>query len=159
MAGVFWYDGAWMDQEPKILGPMDHAFWLGSVVFDGARSFGGVAPDLDLHCARAVRSAVSMGMRPKLAPSRIEELCREGLARMGAAAAKPAFQRAAQRSPAQSDAAGNWRLEPDRPVPGERAHDQDSGHRQGSGSGGKPTTSQHVGQGSGLCHHRYTERL
>jgi len=86
MAGVFWYDDVWMDQEPKILGPMDHAFWLGSVVFDGARSFGGVAPDLDLHCARAVRSAVSMGMRPKVEPSRIEELCREGLARMGAAA-------------------------------------------------------------------------
>jgi branched-chain amino acid aminotransferase len=83
MAGVFWYDGVWMDQEPKILGPMDHAFWLGSVIFDGARSFGGVAPDLDRHCARAIDSAEKMLMRPKLSAARIEELVRDGLHKMG----------------------------------------------------------------------------
>ncbi len=83
MAGVYWYDGRWMTEEPKLTGPMDHAFWLGSVIFDGGRSFGGVAPDLDLHCARAVRSAEAMLMKPKLDAAAIEALCREGLRRMG----------------------------------------------------------------------------
>ncbi len=83
MAGVYWYDGQWSTEEPKILGPMDHAFWLGSVVFDGARAITGWAPDLDRHCARAVRSARVMGMKPRLAPEEIEALCREGIRRMG----------------------------------------------------------------------------
>lgn len=83
MAGVYWYDGQWMTEEPKLTGPMDHAFWLGSVVFDGGRSIRGVAPDLDLHAARCVRSAEKMLMKPKMAAAQIEELCREGIRRMG----------------------------------------------------------------------------
>ena len=86
MAGVFWYDGVWTTEEPKIIGPMDHAFWLGSVIFDGARSVTGWAPDLDKHCARAVRSARVMGMKPTKTPDEIEALCREGIRRMGAEA-------------------------------------------------------------------------
>ena len=50
-----WIDGQWLEGNPGIVGPMTHALWLGSCVFDGARSFEGVAPDLDLHCARVVR--------------------------------------------------------------------------------------------------------
>lgn len=83
MAGVFWYDGRWFEEEPRILGPLDHAFWLGSVVFDGARAIRGFAPDLDRHCARAVRSALAMGMKPGLTAAEIESLCREGIRRMG----------------------------------------------------------------------------
>ena len=83
MAGVFWYAGSWTTEEPKIIGPMDHCFWLGSVIFDGARSVTGWAPDLDLHCARAVRSALSMGMKPTKTAGEIEALCREGITRMG----------------------------------------------------------------------------
>lgn len=86
MAGVFWYDGKWLTEEPKILGPMDHAFWLGSVIFDGARAIEGWAPDLDRHCARAIRSAHVMGMKPPVTAERIQELCEEGIRRMGAAA-------------------------------------------------------------------------
>jgi branched-chain amino acid aminotransferase len=86
MAGVFWYDGKWFTEEPKILGPMDHAFWLGSVIFDGARAIEGWAPDLDRHCARAIRSANVMGMKPKVTAERIQELCEEGIRRMGAGA-------------------------------------------------------------------------
>ena len=77
MAGVFWYDGQWSTEEPKVLGPMDHAFWLGSIVFDGARAIRGLVPDLDLHCQRVIRSARNMGMDPKIAAGEIEELCRE----------------------------------------------------------------------------------
>lgn len=83
MAGVFWYDGVWSTEEPKIIGPMDHCFWLGSVIFDGGRSITGWAPDLDRHCARAVRSARVMGMKPTKTPEEIEALCHEGMRRMG----------------------------------------------------------------------------
>jgi branched-chain amino acid aminotransferase len=82
MAGMFWHLGAWSTEEPKILGPMDHAFWLGSVIFDGARAIRGTVPDLDLHCQRAVRSARNMRMQPTMTPEQIEELCREGVRQM-----------------------------------------------------------------------------
>ena len=83
MAGVFWYGDNWFEEEPKVLGPMDHAFWLGSVIFDGARALRGFAPDLGLHCARAVRSALALGMRPTKTADEIEALCQEGIRRMG----------------------------------------------------------------------------
>jgi branched-chain amino acid aminotransferase len=83
MAGVFWYGGNWTTEEPKLTGPMDHAFWLGSVVFDGGRSIKGVAPDLDRHAARCVASAKAMLMKPTMTAQQIEELCREGIRRMG----------------------------------------------------------------------------
>ena len=86
MAGVFWYDGRWSTEEPKVMGPMDHSMWLGSIVFDGARGIRGLVPDLDRHCARVVRSARAMLMEPKLDAAAIEELCREGVRRMGAEA-------------------------------------------------------------------------
>ncbi len=83
MAGVFWNDGVWTTEEQKLTGPMDHAFWLGSTVFDGGRAIRGTVPDLDLHCARVVRSANAMLMKATLAPEEIEALCREGVRRMG----------------------------------------------------------------------------
>jgi branched-chain amino acid aminotransferase len=83
MAGIYWHNGAWSTEEPKVLGPMDHAFWLGSVIFDGARSIRGLAPDLDRHCARCVDSARKMEMRPTKTAAEIEALCREAIRRMG----------------------------------------------------------------------------
>src|SRR5690606_17297336 len=43
--------------------------------------FRGLAPDLDLHCQRVVRSARAMLLEPKLDAARIAALCREGIAR------------------------------------------------------------------------------
>ena len=40
-----------------IMGPRTHGAWLASTVFDGARAFEGVAPDLDRHCERVNQSA------------------------------------------------------------------------------------------------------
>ena len=57
-------DGEWIEGNRPIVGPRTHAFWLGSSVFDGARAFEGVTPDLDLHCARLNRSANTMGRSP-----------------------------------------------------------------------------------------------
>ena len=79
-----WIDGKWQDGNTPILGPRSHAFWLASVVFDGARAFEGVAPDLDLHCARVNRSAKALGLKPTMATGRIIELAHEGIAKFGA---------------------------------------------------------------------------
>jgi branched-chain amino acid aminotransferase len=76
-----WYKGEWHSGNPQIMGPMTHAPWLGSCVFDGARAFEGVAPDLDMHCQRIVRSAESFGLKVEKRAGEIEELIREGIAK------------------------------------------------------------------------------
>lgn len=76
-----WFRGRWHDGNPMIMGPMTHAPWLGSCVFDGARAFEGVAPDLDLHCQRLVRSAESFGLKIVKTAQEIEALIREGIAK------------------------------------------------------------------------------
>lgn len=80
-------DGEWLEGNPPILGPLTHATWLSSIVFDGARAFEGVTPDLDLHCQRCVESAIRMGMRPTVSAAEIEALVRDGLTRFPADAA------------------------------------------------------------------------
>jgi branched-chain amino acid aminotransferase len=72
-------DGHWLEGNPALMGPRSHAFWLGSYVFDGARWFDGVSPDLDLHCARVNRSALAMGLDPLMKAETIEHLAHEGL--------------------------------------------------------------------------------
>ena len=74
-------DGEWLPGNPPVAGPSTHAMWLGSSVFDGARWFDGVAPDLDLHCQRINRSALALGLKPTKTPQEIEALAREGIAR------------------------------------------------------------------------------
>jgi branched-chain amino acid aminotransferase len=60
------FDGAWHEGNVPIMGIRTHAAWLGSSVFDGARVFEGVAPDMDLHCARVNRSAERMGLKAEV---------------------------------------------------------------------------------------------
>ncbi|NTJ41615.1 branched-chain amino acid aminotransferase [Agrobacterium larrymoorei] len=72
-------DGQWLPGNPPLIGPTSHAMWLASTVFDGARWFDGVAPDLDLHCQRVNRSAENMGMKPTMAAEEIERLALEGV--------------------------------------------------------------------------------
>ncbi len=72
-------DGEWFEGNRPILGPRSHAFWLGSSVFDGARAFEGVAPDLDRHCARVNRSARTMWLKATMSEAAIEDLAREGM--------------------------------------------------------------------------------
>jgi len=56
------FDGQWHDGNVPLWGARTHAIWLGSSVFDGARVFENVAPDLDLHCARVNASATAMAL-------------------------------------------------------------------------------------------------
>jgi branched-chain amino acid aminotransferase len=78
-SGIAYVDGQWVEGNPQILGPKSHAVWLGSTVFDGARAFKGVAPDLDRHCVRAVVSAEVIGLAPMLSGTEIEKLAWEGI--------------------------------------------------------------------------------
>ncbi len=83
MSFVIWHDGTWYDNEqPKLLGPLDHGMSMASVVFDGARGFDGLAPDLDRHCRRLISSAERMLLAPTKGADEIEALCREALRRL-----------------------------------------------------------------------------
>ncbi len=75
-----WYEGAWHRGNAPIIGAADHAAWLGSQVFDGARQFDGARPDLDLHSARIIRSARAMGMLPPIDAETVQGLLEEGCA-------------------------------------------------------------------------------
>jgi len=79
-----YWDGKFIEGNPQIIGPRDHAMWLASTVFDGARAFDRMAPDLDLHAARVVRSAERMGLAPTMTAEHIAELSREAIKRFPA---------------------------------------------------------------------------
>jgi branched-chain amino acid aminotransferase len=72
-------DGDWQEGSVLMWGARTHAIWLGSSVFDGARVFEGVAPDLDLHCARVNASAKTMYLKPGMSADEIEGLARDGI--------------------------------------------------------------------------------
>ncbi len=72
-------DGEWLEGNAPFIGARTHAFWLGSSVFDGARAFEGVTPDLDRHCARLNRSAIAMGLKPVMSEEALVDLAREGV--------------------------------------------------------------------------------
>ena len=80
-------DGEWLTGNPPLIGPTSHAMWLASTVFDGARWFDGISPDLDLHCQRVNRSALALGLKPTMTPEQIEKLALEGIAKFDGATA------------------------------------------------------------------------
>ena len=61
---VTFFEDDWHEGNVPMMGPRTHAAWLCSSVFDGARAFEGVAPDLDLHCERINESAKTMCLKP-----------------------------------------------------------------------------------------------
>ena len=73
------HDGAWHEGNPPMFGPMVHSLWMASAVFDGARAFGRVAPDLDRHCERVIESAKLFGMTPEISAQEIENLAWHGI--------------------------------------------------------------------------------
>lgn len=81
MTSWVFHDGAWTEGDPPLLTAMSHAVWLSSIVFDGARAFEGVAPDLDLHCERALNSCRAFAMNPTLTGPEMVEIAREGVAK------------------------------------------------------------------------------
>jgi branched-chain amino acid aminotransferase len=72
-------ESEWLEGNHPFVGARTHAFWLGSSVFDGARAFEGVAPDLDKHFARLNRSAKTMCLKPTMTVEAMLDLAKEGL--------------------------------------------------------------------------------
>jgi len=81
------FDGEWREGNVPIMGVRTHAAWMASSVFDGARRFEGVFPDLDLHCARVNRSAEALTLKPVIETSHWIELAYEGARRFAPEAA------------------------------------------------------------------------
>ena len=88
-----WVDGEWLEGNPGLMGPRTHAAWLGSSVFDGARVFEGVMPDMDRHAERVNRSAVTLGLKPTMAAEEIVELDARGRRRNSARAPRSTSSR------------------------------------------------------------------
>lgn len=75
-----YFNGTWHDGDVPIMRAADHGAWLGTTVFDGARYFDGVAPDLTAHCARVNRSAEALMITPNVSVEDMVAIIWEGLA-------------------------------------------------------------------------------
>jgi branched-chain amino acid aminotransferase len=80
-------DGEWHGGNVAVFGPRTHAAWLGSSVFDGARAFEGVTPDLDRHCARVNASAATLGLKATVDVETMIGLAHDGMRRFSPEAA------------------------------------------------------------------------
>lgn len=74
-----YYDGAWHDSDLAVMRAADHGSWLGTTVFDGARYFDGIAPDLTAHCARVNASAQALMITPTVRAEDMVQIVWEGL--------------------------------------------------------------------------------
>lgn len=74
-----YFEGTWHDGDLPVMRAADHAMWLGSSVFDGARYFDGVCPDLYAHCARVNASAEALMVTPTVSASDMVDIVWDGL--------------------------------------------------------------------------------
>jgi branched-chain amino acid aminotransferase len=79
-----YFNGNWAEGNTPLFGAMDHSVWLGSSVFDGARSVRGHMPDLRLHLQRVITSSERVGLVCPLSVDEMEKLVREGVAKFPA---------------------------------------------------------------------------
>ena len=77
------YAGDWHEGNVALCGPRTHALWLGSSVFDGARAFEGVTPDIERHCTRINASAATFGLKASVSLDTWLGLVRDGVKRFG----------------------------------------------------------------------------
>lgn len=75
-----YFNGTWHNEDLAVMKAADHGSWLGTNVFDGARFFEGVHPDLEAHCARTNRSAEALMITPTVTSQHMVEIVKEGLA-------------------------------------------------------------------------------
>lgn len=76
---ICYFHGVWREGPVPLMTSDTNAAWLANTVFDGARAFEGVAPDLDRHCERLVRSAQGLGLQPTKTAKEILALALEGV--------------------------------------------------------------------------------
>ena len=79
-----YFKGQWAEGNVPLFGAEDHSTWLGSSVFDGARSIRGRMPDLRPHLERVIRSARCLGLECPLTVDEMEALVKEGVAKFPA---------------------------------------------------------------------------
>ena len=82
-----YFEGTWHAGDVPIMQAADHGAWLGSNVFDGARYFEGVAPDLEAHCARVNASAKALMITPTVTTEEMVAIAHEGLSQFAREAA------------------------------------------------------------------------
>jgi branched-chain amino acid aminotransferase len=75
------FEQSWHEGNVPIIGPRTHSAWMGSSVFDGARAFEGVMPDLHLHCARVNDSAKKLFLEAVVPTEEWVSLVKDGLTR------------------------------------------------------------------------------
>lgn len=75
-----YFNGSWHNGDVMVMRAADHGSWLGSSVFDGARWFDGMCPDLEAHCERVNRSAEALMLNPTVSTADMVALVHEGLA-------------------------------------------------------------------------------
>ena len=80
--GIVYIDGDWKPGSTPIIRADTHGFHLATSVFDGARAFEGVTPDLDRHCARLNVSANSMGLKAIKSSEEIFAIAKDGLKKL-----------------------------------------------------------------------------
>jgi branched-chain amino acid aminotransferase len=76
---ICYYQNTWTAGAVPLMSSATNAAWLANTVFDGARAFEGVAPDLDLHCERVIRSAHGLNLQPTKTAQEILALALEGV--------------------------------------------------------------------------------
>ena len=76
---ICYFRGQWADGAVPLMTSATNAAWLANTVFDGARAFEGVTPDLDRHCERVIRSAHALGLQPTKTAEEIHQLALEGV--------------------------------------------------------------------------------
>ncbi|MEX5728269.1 branched-chain amino acid aminotransferase [Rhodovulum iodosum] len=74
-----YFEGTWHRGDVPIMRAADHGSWLGTTVFDGARYFEGLAPDLMAHCERVNRSAEALMITPTITARDMHDIVWEGL--------------------------------------------------------------------------------
>jgi len=120
------FEGDWHEGNVAIMGPRTQASWLGSTVFDGARAYDGLAPDLDRHMARVNVSARRMRLKTLVSDEEWVGLARDGVRKFAPGA--PLYIRPMYW--AEGGVGGGVKYDPDStrwclsiyvaPVPGER---------------------------------------
>ncbi len=78
-----YFNGTWHDGDVPVMRAADHGAWLGTTVFDGARFFEGMSPDLEPHLARVNRSAKALMLTPTVSTKDMLEITYEGLSAFG----------------------------------------------------------------------------
>ena len=84
MDSIVWFNNDWYDGSKPIMSAMSQSYMHGSTIFDGARAYNNLVPDLHLHCERLFHSAKVMGLEVPIKIEELIELCKQGIAKFEA---------------------------------------------------------------------------